>query len=401
MGEVYSPERVARHEVPEAGGQDQLEAAGFIMNRIRAFPLTSAHAGLIIPGSIATGQANRRSDVDYVLVDRSQGLPANRRLIQAEFIRDTFAHAERTFNVRLEGQRYTDPELAAMNTAIYDALWLAHALEVQDNHPDYAHGKPLEALRYLAIDLGGLQDPQRISMVGAISLRYMAGKAAVFSEAGEFNPSSRRDLLRFQRALEAPKALARKMLPISEIEGHEVIEPDVTSRQNMKQQMEKILERIDDSGRLNHYHDILVELDQEYDHILEETLLTGDIEAYGSWLRGNYLPACALAHQLAEACRDHIDRMTYDHPGMNFYYYGIDLEDEFDADFALQHSLGEPLVAGNGEPIAHERISRTYLYNEGVEEIDAFLDTVYGPPERRAWLRAAAPVIRPIPAAAI
>jgi hypothetical protein len=376
MGEVYTPERVSNGEIPDANGMDQVKAAGLLMNHIRSFPTTSTHARLIIPGSTATGEANRRSDVDYLLVDDSAGLPPNRRGIQSGFIRNTLQHIADNYHVRLEGQHLTGRDVAAIGHTVYDAFWLSHALEVQDTLPDWSHRRPLEDLRTFAIDLERPDDPQKITLSTAIALRYMAVKEATFSEAGEFDSGSTRDLLRFQRALEAPKALARKMLAVAALEGFELESADVTSRKSMKEHMDQILERIDSSGKLRGYNDRLAELDAEYDLVLDEAATKGEVAGYERWLRENYLFACAIALRLSEAYRWHIEGLTYEHPEIDFWKYGIDINAELDAEFALNHSLAEPFVADQETSAAGGQFSESYLYSLAPDEVDAVIQTI-------------------------
>jgi predicted nucleotidyltransferase len=382
MGEVYSPEQVASGAIPAAGGEDQEQAAAVLMNFVRSSPLTSAHARLLIPGSTATGQADRRSDVDYLLVDAATGpegvpdLSPHRRELQARFIRETLDYAADYYNVRFEGQHYTEAQLLRMGRTVYDAFWISHGLDVQDNHPDFAHRQPLERLRPYAIGFKLPDDPERITLASAIAMRYMTGKVNAFSEAGDFNPSSWRDLRRLQRAFEAPKALARKMITMSALEGHEITDPDVTSKQSMKQQMDQILTRFNGGARLAQHIDRLAALDEEYDEVLDEAV-RGDVLPYEKWLRDNYLPACAMALQLAEGCADHIDRITLAHPDVSFWTYGVDVESDLDVDFALQHSMSEPLTApsasGDSPDSRPDEFSEARLINMSPEHIDAFL----------------------------
>jgi hypothetical protein len=318
------------------------------------------------------------------LVDGSHALPPHRKEIQARFIGETLRYASETYNVRFEGQHFTDMNLASTALKVHDAFFLSHGLKIQDDYPDWAHRRPLEVLRPYALGFDHPDSPEKTTLAGAIALRYMAGKIEVFSEAGDFNPSSPRDLRRFQRALEAPKAYARKMLAVSALEGFEAEDPDVTSRENMREQTDQILGRVDRTGRLRHYNDLLTQLDAEYDTVLDHAALTGDVAQYESWLKDNYLPACALAMQLAGGYLDHTDKVTLAHPDIRFWTYGIDPGDVYNSEFALQNSASEPLpgeiALGNGGQIATEEISDTILYGMASDEVDAFLDTVYGQP---------------------
>lgn len=381
MGEVFSPERVASGAIPAADGSDHEQAAALVMNFVRSSPLTSAHSQLLIAGSTATGRANRRSDIDYLLVDAASGpegvpdLAPHRMELQARFITETMDYASSYYNVRFEGQRYTEAQLKKAGRAIYDAFWLAHGLDVQDNYPDFVHGRPLERLRPYAIGFEVPENPEMITLASAIAIRYMAGKVNVFGEAADFDPSNTRDLRRLQRAFEAPKALARKMVMMSAIGGREVADPDVTSRQSMKEEMDDILS-FDSTGRLARYNNQLAALDEEYDGVLDEAV-RGSVAPYERWLRDTYLPACAMALRLAEGCADEIDRITWGHPAVSFWRYGIDIEGEFDADFALHHSLSEPIA---GSPAPEEETgprpesSSPLLVNMWPEQIEELID---------------------------
>lgn len=389
MGQVYSPERVASGQVPPENGMNQVQAAALFMNFMKSFPATSLHTRLLIPGSTATGQADRRSDIDYLLVDCSEDLPPHRREVQARFIADTMAYARETFHVHFEGQRYSESSLATVGFAVYDALYLDHALKIQDRMPEWSHRKPVEKLRPFAVEPQDMSDPRKATLAGAISLRYMTAKIEGFDEAGDFNPDSGLGLLRFQRALEAPKAYARKMLVISAMEGHEISDdPDVTSKENMKEHTDRMLDTIDKTGRLRHYNDLLAGLDAEYSEVLDTALKTGDMAAYERWLTSNYLPACALARRLAEEYRWYIDDATRNNPDINFWRYGIDICDYFDSDFCMNSSSSEPLGDQFDGPWEKrkEEFSDPVLINMSPQEIDAFLDIVYGQPDRAIFL---------------
>jgi len=391
MGQVYSPEQVTAGEVPAAGGIDQLQAAAFFMNSLRGFLPTNLNTRILIPGSIATGQATRRSDVDYLLVDSScdrDGEPlisSESRMRQRLHITGTIRYVTERFHVHLEGKTYTDAGLARMGNRIYDALWLSHALDIQDNYPDWSHRKPLEILRPYAVDIHNLTEPREISLTGAVATRYMDGKVSIFEEAGEFNPDSRRDLLRFQRALEAPKAYARKMIAVSALEGCHITNPDVTSRQNMRDQTNAILDRIDTTGKMRRYNDLLVGLDREYDQVLDEALKSDSISEYEMWLAGNYLASCALALRLAHGYARHIDEVTLWHPSIDYGRFGIDINEEYDTDFALEHSLSEPLDDGENEihTDALEELSDPVNINLSHEEIDELIDQLTRDPQRQ------------------
>ncbi len=372
MGVVYSPEQVAEGSIPAADGSDQIAGAALLMNYVRSFPLTSRHAALLIPGSTATGQATRRSDVDFLLVDDSDGLPQHRRDRQQHFIRDTLEHVGERYGVQLEGQRYTRREMAHAGHGMYDAFWLAHALDIQRKYPDWSHRQPLEGLHPYAIGFEPPRSAERVTLAAAISLRYMANKTDLFGEAGELNPNGRRDLLRYQRALEAPKAYARKMLAVSALEGCEVADPDVTSRENMQLLMEGVFERIG-SAKLRGYNDRLVALDAEYDEVLDEAATSGDVTAYSRWLSEHYLPACGLALQLGNGYLEHINDVVWTHPDINFWHYGVDVHAGYDEDYALHHSSSGPLEHDGSVPATLEPMSAPILVNMHPEDIDTLI----------------------------
>lgn len=361
MGVVYPEQDVALGNVPDASGIDHLRAAHLFFDSLTA-PDTPTHGNVkvMILGSVVTGHATRRSDLDYFLVrEPCEGEETMRQRLHIE----SAVHAARTrHHVRLEGQQFTQRDV--MRGGIGDPLWLKHVVDIQDSHPEWVHGQPIEPLRSYAIDLRtDLDAPEKRSVLARDTLEYFGHKINVLEEAGDFDHTQMSDLHLLQRALEAGKAYTRKGIAILALEGTFFDNADVTDRDNMQQHSEIVLDRIDGTGQLQRATEVINGLDREYDDVLDEALASGETSAYRTWLSDSYLRACAAALRLAKGYYDYIDDITWRDRSI------VIGQLEYD-DHSMQDSGGEPLGEGDYRAVADPA-----LINLDVEELDVIISS--------------------------
>ncbi|HEX7632745.1 MAG TPA: hypothetical protein VF401_00300 [Candidatus Saccharimonadales bacterium] len=327
MGVVYSELAVKTGAIPAESGLDHLQAAHFFFDALtEPGAPTSDTARLLLLGSVVTGQCNRRSDLDYFLIRRP--LAGDAGIHQELRIQGAIRAVDERFHVRLEGKQFTEHAIAYGGHSIASPLWLSHALDIQDNYPQWAHRAPVEQLRPYAVNLDGdLHSPYKRSAVAQEIYQYFGHKVRMFSEAGEFSAERPTDLHRLQRALEAGKAYARKGLAIMALEGAAVIGADVTSKASMRDQSARLLEKIDKNGSMQRATDLLNGLDAEYGELLNQAATSGDTRAYGTWLKQNYLPACAASLRLSQEYLDYVDHLTLYDPAITFEELDSDDDD--------------------------------------------------------------------------
>lgn len=363
MGVVYPEQDVALGNVPAADGTDHLQAARLFFDSLTTTGTpTYGNVRVMLLGSVVTGKSTRRSDLDYFLVrtplEGEEGVRQQLHIASA-------ANATRNrHHVRLEGQQFTDRHVMRNGHNIGDPLWLAHAADIQDNHPRWTHGQPIDPLRPYAIDIRqDLDEPDQRSRLAQSILQYFGHKINIFEEAGDFNQERSSDLHLLQRALEAGKAYARKGIAIMALEGVAVGDADVTDKASMRQHADVILDRIDGTGQLRRTTDVINELDREYDHVLDEALASGSTDVYQRWLSSNYLRACAAALRLAYGYFEYIDDVTWRDDSI--VLDGIDGDY---ADHSMQDSSGEPLEDGS-----YQAPINPILINLEVDQLEALV----------------------------
>ena len=363
MGVVYPEQDVALGNVPAADGTDHLQAARLFFDSLtNTGTPTYGNVRVMLLGSVVTGRSTRRSDLDYFLVrtplEGEEGVRQQLHIASA-------ANATRNrYHVRLEGQQFTERYIARNGHNIGDPLWLAHVADIQDNHPGWTHGQPIDQLRPYAIDIRqDLDEPDQRSRLAQSILQYFGHKINIFEEAGDFNQERSSDLHLLQRALEAGKAYARKGIAVMALEGVAVGEADVTDKASMREHAEAILDRIDQTGQLRKTTEVINDLDQEYDHVLDEALSSGSTDVYQRWLSSNYLRACAAALRLAYGYFDYIEDVTWQDDSIVLDRIG----DSY-ADHSMQDSSGEPLEEGS-----YQAPINPILINLEVDQLDVLI----------------------------
>lgn len=320
MGVLYSVAEVSSGSVPKADGTDHLKALNFFFDRLTDPDAPTANnIRLLMLGSVVTGQANRRSDLDKFLItgdplesnpDRDLFLAGRQQI----YIRSVEQATAKRYKVHIEGKTFTEREIGWFGRNIGEPNWASHCVDIQDRFPHYAYRRPFDdfdsafrnsdgsigyvevpGLRRYSIGLDNLDNTDTRNNLLSNVMSYFEGKVELFSNAGDFNHKRHTDMHRYQRALEIAKAATRKALAISALEGQYDGSGDVTSKSSMYEQVAELTKRIDGNGRIQNAIDLVIGLDNEYSAALDEALETGNTSKYLSWLQQNYLPSCAAA----------------------------------------------------------------------------------------------------------
>jgi predicted nucleotidyltransferase len=293
MGKIFTPEQVANNQIPEPGAH---EAAGrfildefFIQDRVEEWHEFQHIDAAMVYGSTALGTAGLRSDVDVLAVYHP-----SREASAPHFINRVIREAEDKFNVPVElsfraGSFDTSP------TTI-DALFIQHLQQIQDqDEPRWSHNWPVEGLYW--------QHPLIFTPeeVRGIAVKYIGAKANQFAKSIiEYRGSV--DMRSFQRALELPKSIGRKvMAATSAAEG----ETQAMTSTGVMQHRLEVLHRnsrylsLDKHGNPSHQYS-LIQLDREYDQLLSSTIEEStSLGEYSKWIEANYPMACELAFSVS------------------------------------------------------------------------------------------------------
>lgn len=374
MGRVPRPIEF-QNGLPADHGIDHMRAAKLFLSYLRTSHLTRETTRATILGSTATGNADELSDVDYFVVRKS--LEGEAGIRQRLFIEGARRYASSRYRVHFEGTVCDEDvlrrDLIQDDHAVTDSLWVAHGVNIEDEHPEWSYREPFGLLRENAINIEKPKNSEEITLIAAIAIRYFKHKERMFSEAGVFDPANQNDYLVMQRGFETAKAYVRKMLGFSSLEGYVISHYDVTSKVSMQEEGEKIITRIDESGLMKHYTDLILNLNAKYRELVKETVKSQDIDKYTQWLGRHYLIVCGAALRLTQLYSAYIDGVTLAHPEVNFWKYGIDLDSEYDEYDERARTDNEPgskkLIILKPKTIIREPV----FINMSTEEIDCML----------------------------
>jgi hypothetical protein len=325
MGVVFSPEAIRSGRVPVEGAHELAaqEAMQFLLGEGDSFN-ELAHSFLIY-GSVASGTATIRSDLDLFVapyrthagtpnVPEGPGATLKRRLLDK-------------YSVPLETHVVPAGSFWPEDHSI-DPLLVDHLLEAQEN-PLYSYNWPIN--RYRDQDSSHLDTNQITTLVH----RYASRKLGYFADA-EFHCTGVPDLKVFQRALELPKAIGRKLFRLHRDEDVHIHTPaeafgqfamriatrtslyeDYYMARNALENPEpekSALSYMSDAQyqqsfdlHINRNHEVeavikLGKMDDEYNLVLQDALETGRAEPYKNWLQANYLTALHLGQTVSSAC---------------------------------------------------------------------------------------------------
>lgn len=325
MGKVYSTEKVFEGNLPATG--DHESAGRELIERLDGDGIVR---GAMIYGSTVLGQSDLRSDLDILIT--YDGRSADEML---ESLQYHFECITDHYGVSIEPHQTKYSSIANPLLHRIDPLFANHLREIQHNpagiYNGFIYGEPLE-------NLETFEPTER--RIRNLAMQYANRKAGKFETAiTKFGKTDGVvDLDLFQRALEVPAAIGRKMIPATDMLGEE--DYDTTSKQETLQLTRRRLvglraivdAQIDeddwsgsvDSGRT---FDDLVELNDTYNALLIAAVSGGvDREDYDDWLRDNYLDAIRLARKVADDWTELIRRTGVDSYTLEPYVRGDDDE---------------------------------------------------------------------------
>lgn len=339
MGKVYSPEEIKDGHIPEIGAHEN--AARFLLDELfvhekatltteeenQFSPLGynnyfSIPAGMVY-GSVALGIANRRSDID-LLLHYHDNYATDAFQIMGKLIGFT----EAKFHTPIELNALPVSSLASPLEHTIDPLFAQHlyAVELQRD-PQWSYGWPARTLHWSMV---GLSDRDGVR---SIATRYCGGKARQFTRALTDGNNEPIDYKNFQRALELPSAIGRKVLAATHTEAL----PDSVISGDRNTSMQMLLEKMNSiSGsayeRSTDTLKWLIDKDAEYSELLEQAIVSQvRIEAYAKWIQKHYTEACTHAYRLA---RVWVDILRADLNSRNYSVDCVELSspDSIDAD---------------------------------------------------------------------
>ena len=302
MGRLYSPDRIEEGRIPNGDGSDHSQAAKMLLDGVRDVDRPGEPMSGMAFGSVITGRANRRSDVDFLL--RYSSLE---QLIELQKIVEEI---ETRHHVNVEAQTFQYDALTSPSSHDISPLFASHLLDVQDEYPRWVHGLPVEELRQFAIDTRE-KSPEDVEDILTDVISYIHYKMRQFAKTSLMRRGQQINYYTTQRALELPKGLGRKAIAITRMLGAEPHGRDVTDKAAMRDGFYALMGKFDDDSLVEHYH-YLDGLDAAYDRQLEQAVKTGDTEEYTRWLGAHWLKACDAAHRLCEDFGDAMKEVAVD-----------------------------------------------------------------------------------------
>jgi nucleotidyltransferase-like protein len=304
MGKVYTVEQIGNHQIPSAGAHEL--AGQFILDELTGINLGERGEGQLftypdngvksamVYGSTAYGTAGIRSDLDVLVVVNPE-----RAIEASEAVATTFAEAKARYKVSIEHNPSEDGMIYFNQEHGFDPLFVSHLLEIRDLYGDrWCRNNPTAGFERVAEQAN---DPW---IVNAVAYGYVSGRrnvflkamtdAKIFSEAIDYDA--------FQRALELPSAIGRKVVAATAEEGDEPL--DLSSRPSMQQRARTALlcELDERDDELFARYDHLYGLDHEYSLLLADAI-AGDISFadYQQWVAGHYKEAVEIAFTISKA----------------------------------------------------------------------------------------------------
>lgn len=292
MGVIFTQEQVERGRIPRLG--DHAEAMDAFLALVNQDGPIEAALGY---GSTAYGRATRRSDVDLAIffdADRERETVETLKDVQAELRRSgNFAPLEMHMeDVVDRGIKHDDPQ------------YTMHLIRTVQERPQWSVGNPLRFLREPKL-------PHEVVIQDARD--FLDSKWRKFYKA-EF--AERMDFGAYQRALEFPVAVGRKVFSVLQLYGG--TEFDTVDKANMQEKALEQLEICNENGvrtaeRVLSQHKLLVSRDKEYSELVEG-IVTGrsSKEGHELWLTSGYRVAVAAARECAYGWQRVLDCMLQD-----------------------------------------------------------------------------------------
>lgn len=288
MGRVFTVEQVAHRQVPDAGSFNTAA-----QELLETLPNLDHFAGMLVLGSVTTGSANKRSDLDvfvhlaigpHIPLSRAYApyweafdkvyagsyVPIEANLFESSRLLEGVHTIDPFFKKNLEsvGKNPTDPDTSTREQ------WIAGTDPVP-----YIHIAP-------EVDLTDSYQ------------RYAIAKLDKFTKAPRTF-----DARAMQRALELPTALGRKSLALLQ-NSEEVRAYDFVT--GSRAVVTRALEKADLPDSCRRVINAQNKLNNVYASVLDETLAGSmSTERYGSWLNDNYRHTIANAIDVTEKLMDH------------------------------------------------------------------------------------------------
>lgn len=268
MGVVYSGAELLQGSIP--GPDDHLKAAHAVLSEVSALDETQL---TVVHGSVPDGRFNVRSDLD-VLVTYKADTPATEPSV-VRAVNNRLDRISADTHVKIEANIWpSDEGAAARRERMYDLLFSRHLAKSIVN-PDWAIGEPEETIQEIA------EASYEDGILRAVILNYTTYKHAGFAKAPSVYSESDRVLAAFQRALELPKSLDRK---VGQFLGTDIRSANALSDLGMHDDTVEAMETL---RRLDHaYTDALVPFQTKADLPTAE-----EVADYSGWLADSYASA--------------------------------------------------------------------------------------------------------------
>jgi predicted nucleotidyltransferase len=304
MGNVYSPEQIARGQVPVLGAHE--EAGQYILHELfeplmppegegRLFELDGHGVdAAMVYGSTAYGTTNIRSDLDILVFFRpSQATTA------LSHIGETLQSASKRFKVSVESNVLPVGAIHTNSEHGLDPLFTKHLIEIHQTYNGrWCRNNPTDGLDRIA---QYANDPR---VVSAEAHRYAAGRRNFFVRALTEVPEQT-NCHALQRALEFPSAIGRKA--VAALASEDAAPLDMSSRPSMnaRARAELFANVPEGDEAMVAHHDRLYTLDQEYTAVLKDTV-AGEttLESYKDWINGIAPEALQTAFTLSQTWVD-------------------------------------------------------------------------------------------------
>lgn len=198
MGVVYSGAELAHGLIP--GNGDHLKAAEAVMSLVGSLGETQL---TVVHGSVPEGRFNVRSDLD-VLVTYETSTPAHEPAVVRK-VNSVLDQIGATTHVKIEANIWpADEDISARRERMYDLLFSRH-LAASILNPVWAVGEADPAIKKIA------DASYEEGILRGVVLNYTTYKHAGFTKAPREYAETEKVLSAFQRALELPKSLNRKI----------------------------------------------------------------------------------------------------------------------------------------------------------------------------------------------
>ncbi|MEK7621499.1 MAG: nucleotidyltransferase domain-containing protein [Patescibacteria group bacterium] len=309
MGKVYTLEQVSAGQVPSLGAHEK--AASQILSGFKESEVTDRNAAALVFGSTATGKADERSDLDLLVTYSSDG-EAEKALLDE--VRQIVDAAALEYGVIPEFKAMPEDDVTKVvydedsgDSYRTDPLLATHLLDIYKSYPNMSHNNPVKEMEEIAIDLRDLSQatPEQKLTVAMLAVKYTESKVEMFRQGyvHSFVTDADGYIKIVQRALEAPKAMGRKVLAQIGTESCRTQSYDVTDKSEMQRLLQEAAEKhigYKKGRQLQEAQTLLVNFDSEYLAILRQAIATGQVAEYEKWIRENSKEIIWAAKQMSE-----------------------------------------------------------------------------------------------------